>query len=235
MNFVKNLGLYATKGFQSGERNPSYNKRYAKYNINENFFDKQTPESLWVLGFIFADGSLRRDIGYRIELSQKEPGILQKINILMESNYPIKKKCNRGGWSNGDIYRLRMTSKKIFISLEKYGLHQNKSLDIEFPDLNKSILNHFIRGYFDGDGSIYKIKEDKRIVTKFCSGSLSFLKSLNEILFNFCDVNKKRVHYEAIVYYSEEAFKVLNFIYQGSKENTRLDRKYNLFNNWRTK
>ncbi|MGL4759866.1 MAG: hypothetical protein ACRCWG_00155 [Sarcina sp.] len=39
--------------------------------------------------------------------------------------------------------------------LRKLGLYPNKSMSIEHtPKLKKSLERHFIRGYFDGDGSV---------------------------------------------------------------------------------
>lgn len=43
--------------------------------------------------------------------------------------------------------------------LKDYGLVGAKSLILEFPEwLNRDLYPHFIRGYFDGDGSISKEK-----------------------------------------------------------------------------
>ena len=224
---------------RTGERNPAYNKRYAKYNINEEFFDKQTPESLWVLGFIFADGSMDKR-GYSIALTQKEPEILEKINILMESNYPIRKRHN-AGWSNGDICRLRMTSKKLYIALEKYGLHPNKSLDIKFPELDKSIVSHFIRGYFDGDGSIYvatsksKGKEYPSLRVKMV-GSKKLISKMKSIIFNLYRIEGSASfpgRVEEVRYSTKKAGKLMDIIYKGSNEEIRLNRKYKIFQNWR--
>lgn len=237
-NYPENLGLYATKEYESGVNNPSYNKRYAEYKINESFFDKQTPESLWVLGFIFADGSLGK--GYRIELTQKEPEILQKINVLMNSNYPITKRHN-GGWSKEDIYRLRINSKRLYIALEKYGLHPNKSLDIKFPELDKSIINHFIRGYFDGDGSIYiisKIIKGKRYLslrTKII-GSKKFINKLKSIIYQHYGINGSLniiKRNKEVRYCTQKTKKLMDILYKESIEATRLDRKYKIFKNWR--
>jgi intein/homing endonuclease len=34
------------------------------------------------------------------------------------------------------------------------GMVPNKSLVLKFPDIPKEMYRHFIRGYFDGDGSL---------------------------------------------------------------------------------
>ena len=46
--------------------------------------------------------------------------------------------------------------KKICEDLQKYGITPNKSLtlDVAFNLIPQALIHHFIRGYFDGDGSI---------------------------------------------------------------------------------
>ena len=52
------------------------------------------------------------------------------------------------------MYQLEFYSSYICKTLEKLGMVQNKSLILTFPTfLDKSLYSHFIRGYFDGDGS----------------------------------------------------------------------------------
>ncbi|MEL3972227.1 LAGLIDADG family homing endonuclease [Rossellomorea oryzaecorticis] len=46
-----------------------------------------------------------------------------------------------------------------------HGIQPNKSLSIQLPTIPDSYLNHFIRGYFDGDGSIYKSRNCVCIVS----------------------------------------------------------------------
>ena len=51
----------------------------------------------------------------------------------------------------------------MFNDLIKQGCIPNKSLVLTFPNKHQvpeNLINHFIRGYFDGDGSInYEIRE----------------------------------------------------------------------------
>lgn len=55
---------------------------------------------------------------------------------------------------------MEISSKIISKSLESIGMVQNKSLVLEFPKIPESMYRHFIRGYFDGDGSLYKFKDN---------------------------------------------------------------------------
>lgn len=52
------------------------------------------------------------------------------------------------------MYSLELYSKHVCNVLSNYGMVQNKSLVLDFPDfLNEDLYSHFIRGYYDGDGS----------------------------------------------------------------------------------
>lgn len=58
----------------------------------------------------------------------------------------------------GDLCRMSFDNKHMVDVLTNYGCIPKKSLTLTFPDKNvfkdKSLIRHFIRGYFDGDGCI---------------------------------------------------------------------------------
>ena len=60
--------------------------------------------------------------------------------------------------SNGKYYstsRISVCSSIMTNHLAKYGIVQNKGFNLVFPDfLKEELLRHYLRGYFDGDGSI---------------------------------------------------------------------------------
>jgi intein-encoded DNA endonuclease-like protein len=44
--------------------------------------------------------------------------------------------------------------------LEKWGCVENKTFKLNFPDfISEELIPHFIRGYFDGDGSVFLHKQ----------------------------------------------------------------------------
>lgn len=52
-------------------------------------------------------------------------------------------------------YTFKFSNEKIVRDLNKNGVYTCKSLTLEHvPNIRKNLMNHFIRGYFDGDGSI---------------------------------------------------------------------------------
>lgn len=194
---------------------------WKKYKINYAFFKKWTKESAYVMGFTAADGCLNSQTGhYNIELSSKDKTLLEKIRKIMQFSKPVEKERK--------TFRLRIDNKIIYQDLNKLGIHPKKSKKIKFPPVPEGQLNHFIRGFFDGDGSIYKLK-NRRIAVKFSCWSPVFLQKLQKIISKKCDVSPKKNYDHSILYYSQEAIKVLRFLYKNTDNRIRLKRKYNRF------
>src|SRR5690606_8445162 len=58
--------------------------------------------------------------------------------------------------------RLNLNSKKMYNDLLDKGITPRKSLTLKPPkNVPKDLVRHWIRGYFDGDGSVH-IYNDKR-------------------------------------------------------------------------
>lgn len=147
-----------------------------KYKINETFFDTiDTEEKAYILGLFYADGSnnIRRYKAY-IMLAEQDVDILEKIRSIISPSKPLlysKRKNNNLKHQNR--YMFYIDNKHISIQLEKLGCVTNKTQSLTFPKwLNKKLYNHFLRGYFDGDGhiGIYGIRMQFSIVSteSFC-------------------------------------------------------------------
>ena len=130
------------------------------YDYDENYFSKiNTPDKAYWLGFVYADGFIsKREQGspvFGIGLGEPEP--LEKIKKAMKSNKKIEVYKKTNGYSDKSMtYRLAFCSKQLVEDLEKWGCVENKTFKLKFPDfLNEDLVHHFIRGYFDGDGSVF--------------------------------------------------------------------------------
>ncbi|MGR3764416.1 LAGLIDADG family homing endonuclease [Rossellomorea sp. NS-SX7] len=142
-----------------------------KYEVNEHYFKTWSNNMAYILGFFAADGCVNKDLS-SISFSQKSIEILEKIKIELQSNHPFVQNPNTG------VYTLGIHSKILKEDLMiLHGIQPNKSLRIQLPTIPEPYLSHFIRGYFDGDGSIYKSRNCVCIV----SGSRDFSISLYEI------------------------------------------------------
>lgn len=136
-------------------------------NINYDYFNSiDTEYKAYILGFIYADGCLRvtspnRENQVVVSIQEEDGYILEKLlkdtnnnttNIRNPPSY-IKK-----GWKKQ--LGASISSDKIFDKLVELGCYPNKTvIGMKFPSIDSSLIHHFIRGFFDGDGCI-NIKKD---------------------------------------------------------------------------
>ncbi len=202
--------------------------------INENFFKNPTPEMAYVLSFIYSDGNIANALNY-FSISQKEPEILYKINELMSSEHPVVKRKNQ------ELYTITIGNRAMIRDLLDLGLTPNKSLDIKFPVLPENLNPHFIRGLFDGDGSIHFSKTWR---VNFVSGSRGFLEVLENLLYDRIHVSKRPINthssgraYEFSYFRIADLMKIYNYFYQSEviQKEYLLQRKHEIFKkvfNW---
>jgi len=137
--------------------------RIRKYNCNEDYFEKiNSNEKAYWLGLLFADGCVRKRKQFNgkhkqggivgISLKNGDEYLLEKLIIDLESTYKLSKQVKDTFLS----YKLEVNSSKMANDLINLGCVPNKSLILLPPNLTDKFISHFIRGYFDGDGSIGK-------------------------------------------------------------------------------
>lgn len=128
------------------------NKKRAKFK-NENYFATESHNMAWILGFLASDGSIRLDRNeIKIGLSIKDKEILEKIKQEIQIENEIKEYTTSSGH---DCCRLTWTCEKHKQDLAKYSIIPQKTFKLKPPyELNKEYWIDYIRGYFDGDGSI---------------------------------------------------------------------------------
>lgn len=132
-----------------------------KYSLNEHYFDKiDTPNKAYILGFLYADGyneESKSTICLSLQESDKE--ILERIRIELNSEKELdyilqEQRISSNGYHYNNMYKLILYSTHMSKMLANWGVVKNKSLILEYPNfLCNNLESHFIRGYFDGDGS----------------------------------------------------------------------------------
>lgn len=172
------------------------------YSCNERFFNEiDCEDKAYWLGFIYADGCITKN-KLAIRLSSKDKEHLFKFKQSINANHPIHDYPCTHGFSKKGSYssNLCIISQNIVDDLMKHGVFYKKSLVLKFPVLNNNLVRHFIRGYFDGDGSIMcahysrcKGGEKKYIrgVINIC-GTFSFLEDLRKHLPCNCNIYKEK-------------------------------------------
>lgn len=135
---------------------PTRPANHNKYTCNESFFNDLAQElpAYW-LGFIFADGQVRRRSPGRsgelvLAQSAKDIGLLKRFKQDIIFTGPVKT-------DNYGMAFLRITSETLFQQLLSFGVHQRKQWnEMVFPGcVPGPSMHHFLRGFFDGDGGIY--------------------------------------------------------------------------------
>lgn len=132
--------------------------------INEDFFKHWSNEMAYVLGVIYTDGHINpghkldpsqktTTMSPRLVIVQKEPELLRKVSKLMNCNMELRYKKKRG--IAGGLYVFDVCSEKIYGDLTSLGLSPQKSKTMEFPSIPMEFARHFIRGCWDGDGSVF--------------------------------------------------------------------------------
>lgn len=199
---------------------------------NDVFENIDTEEKVYWLGFLYADGSMRYDRKMiELGLSVKDEGHLYKFRSFLNSKHKISHRDNKLGKS----CRISISDIKLYDDLVKQGCKPKKSLTLTFPtekQVSKHLHRHFIRGYFDGDGSITLTENT---VSVNILGTREFLedvkihvdilknKQLYPLKYNGLDKNTYRIQFEGI----NDIYLFLEYIYKGS--NVYLDRKFNKY------
>ena len=204
--------------------------------FNENIFDSiDTEEKAYWLGFIFADGYIssintgkKNKYGFEISLQLRDTNHLIKFNKFMQhEKNNVKTDSFRCRWS--------VVNKHLWETLNSYGCTPRKSLTLEFPNLeifkDKSLIRHFIRGYFDGDGCISHQDKEQIIPVISVLGTVDFLSTIqNYILMDNCALIKNHDNNNVTFAIHRNAVKAIMFIYTlYYKSNIYLDRKYQKF------
>lgn len=220
-------------------------KKERKHTINEKFFDTWTPQMAYILGYITADGCLRiKNRGsYMLRFLSKDWHLLIKIRKALDSVHllNIKKVDNK------IYYSLEIGSKQIVEKLLSLGIlsstNNTKTKYQTFPCIPKSYVSDFIRGSFDGDGSIYlvnRICKNRRntITLDLCfEGTHSFLNKLTHILNSYLHVNAKKPELyggtHRVIYHNNETVRILDWLYKDA--DIYLPRKFKMYKENRRK
>ena len=176
--------------------------RSLKNVLDRNFFNRiDSEEKAYWLGFLYADGyvyerkhlisvclsSIDRDHLLKLRLSLKcDRSIFDRPP--RKTKYILGKEVNSGPSST-----LIISSVELVDALISLGCVQRKTHILRFPSKDQvpeSLICHFIRGYFDGDGSFWLSSKGPVIsfcgTQSMCEGIRSFLCGLSIFCGKIC-------------------------------------------------
>lgn len=180
--------------------NISVVKNNQKYVYNTEFFKKiDTQEKAYWLGFLYADSYINDFGKYELDisLSAKDIEHLEKLEsvLILDGGKKIKKFESKFKGKTYSSCELLITNKEMVLDLIQLGCIRNKSEDLTLPSwIDKSLLRHFIRGYFDGNGTV--VLSNNCLSVGIASGNKDFLLSINKVLHDELNiVDSSQSHY----------------------------------------
>lgn len=198
-----------------------------KTKIDKKVFDVLTPDSLYWIGMLYADGHIeqKREASIDLVLHTEDVNHLEKFKEFTKSNRPIKK-------LKSNCSRIRINSVNIRDVLVKYGFTHNKSTTIcPHPELRES--RDFWRGVLDGDGGVYSKNDSYGSHQVFLCGTFETIYYFIRYCEKFLDLKIKKPtqckgqNLYQIHYYGDDAIKIADHLYKDST--TYLERKYNKY------
>src|SRR3989338_10996403 len=210
--------------------------------LNEKFFDVWSEEMSYVLGFIFADGSIFKNPrgSEYLDITSTDMDVLIKIRCVLNSNPAISNRIYKNErWKQS--YKIQIGNKYLIKQLKMLTVTPRKSLVMELPNVPEVFLGDFLRGYFDGDGSVnlgrYWRKDRNQwkweFTTRFTSGSNKFLADLADVLRahtkgGFIYTKSKNSGFE-LVFARQDSLNLFKFMYRDTSGDLYLERKYKIF------
>lgn len=167
--------------------------RRETYKCILDFTNIDTAEKAYILGFIGADGCVYRkgnSLVLEINIGTKDRGLLERLRDLLLPTSNIYEKPPKTKKHQGQC-QLVISDTKCCSMLMEHGIVLRKSKVLRPPDkLPKSLQHHYIRGYFDGDGSIgistdrRRNPPSKRLVCSL-AGTKHVLRFIDDCFFGF--------------------------------------------------
>lgn len=195
-----------------------------RHHLNHDKLYADSDELFYLLGFIAADGNVcKRNNAITIRLAIKDRHILDDIKNWLEYTGAIRSESHSGFNKEGQSVVLTIYDKHLKNILLHYGIGPNKSKTIRLLNrIPNEFIGSFVRGVFDGDGSVCKSK-DNHFVISICCKSKAFLENLRDLMeFGKISTNKNDMHLLYIRSYEKRRF--FELIY--NKPRLYLNRKY---------
>lgn len=172
---LKKYGLYRTAS-EAIKQSPQ-NQR--KYPVKDDYFDTENEQMAYLLGFLASDGTVRKDSNeVKLTLSSIDRDILLKFYSEVGGR-PIKDYITQDGFETSTW---EFTSQHIKERLAFYNIVPQKTFTFSFPKhLDKRYWRDFIRGYFDGDGSVSSAGQSA-IRFQICSATKEVLETIIDFL-----------------------------------------------------
>jgi len=204
--------------------------------IKEHYFDViDTQEKAYYLGLLFADGCVSiSDNSSRVEinLQEEDKDILEKFSLAVLGEVTLQfrdlsKRDKKNQWV------LRINNKRMCRQLESLDCPPAKSLILKWPQwlTDPELQRHFIRGYFDGDGTI-NCNENNYNAYKFgIVSTLDFCQNFDKVIndqisthFTYDTSNENDITTTISVSGNRQVLRLMDWLYKDAT--IYMERKY---------
>ena len=214
------------------ENNIPTNIRRTNRRLKENYFSNiDTSNKAYFLGLLFADGNVSKDntreAMIKIQLLNEDRQLLEKFKSEIMSDGTIMN-------AKGDTCALAIRSNQMAMDLEQFGIIPNKTYETHFLPNNipSDFLIDFLRGYVDGDGSLYFIAENNTFHLSITSHYLTITNNFRDIVYQLLNTPERSKKHSSTFYNNTakftlnglEAYKLASLLYENA--NTFCQRKY---------
>lgn len=220
-----------------------------KYTYNDTFFESiDSEEKAYWLGFLYADGNVDNFAvnEIRVGVKSSDGDHVNKFRQLIAPDLPYRIKSTKLLGKEHFSYNFTIANKKLVEDVIDKGCVPRKSLILTFPSLWQvpaHLHHHFIRGYFDGDGSIgcylrkSKYRPGSKQVQWNLLGTFEFLDSIQSIfeqsIEGYSRVSIKQKAGQLSFHIQKTGINQINLIYRYLYKDATvyLERKYHVFTN----
>ena len=219
-------------------------KSNRKFKVDEHFFETiDSEEKAYIYGFICADGHVdTKNKRITIALQQQDVELLYKIKRAMHSEHTIIEHIqHRNPYTKANHLIceqacISINGKDLVKPLITAGLTTKKTYTLNGSEISivpEHLIRHFLRGYFDGDGSVVWGKEyssGKKYLIGVC-GNLNFLQNTFQKYFPSNNIiSKSKRSKQCYNWKISDKCKVLEFLnYIYSDASIYLERKYKVY------
>lgn len=204
------------------------------YKKDLDFFKNiNTNNKSYILGFLLADGCIDKKGSVRFEVQEKDIEVLEFIKSQISPTSPIKYLSRNVSGRISKTVLVYFKAKNYLEDLEHWNILPNKTYKKQtLPNIPFNLMSDFIRGYFDGDGSVWLDGNYPRVSF---TGEENLLKEIskffftNKIISKECKVYTKYNQHDCVFTFgaNKDTKSFYDFIY--NKDSFSLNRKKEKF------
>lgn len=205
----------------------------SRLSLDINYFKNiDTPKKAYWLGFICADGNIKKA---KVSIVIKDRKILERFKNDINSGHKISNEEIYDNRTNKFYKRhvIQITNELFTNHIKKY-VSKNKSENLKFPKINEGLYRYFIAGLFDGDGSVCYRTSNNYLTCSLIS-TKELLIFLRDYLIKNLNFSKTKLQLISDnknvwkIYFYKNAFDFLNWIYDEEMKGLYLKRKYKYY------